>query len=352
MEKSSAGVSTVSGEEVQVLVLKLERCKGTLLSELPLVDLSQQRDAVKKAPPPKHLVQTESIFRHLEHLGIMSSQGVPCFIELGCGTAKLSDHVSERLGGQCSHVLIDKKAASSFKAERLRDGSIRHRLQPSHRFVRIAADLQDKDLLRSVMLDELTKTTSPSLKDTHATKTNFIAISKHLCGAAADYAIQGLDYFASVDTCHAPPPFVVATCCHHRCEEVSFSNMDFFRYLGFSRRDFEVLQKVTHWFSIKVKRADLDEATNDEGGVQYASLPPLPPEPFSMDIEGFSSSQLVPSQKFEREFTREEKAALGKRCKLALDTARGHALKRIGYSDIRFVRYTTHSLEDTLLIAM
>ena len=138
--------------------------------------------------------------------------------------------------------------------------------------------------------------------------------------------------------------------------------MDFFSYLGFTSRDFEVLRTVSQWSSIKTPSSEgarIDETKevklDSESGVQYryAKLPILPPEP--LPIVDLSAAPfpipLVPSEQFEREFTREEKAALGKQCKLALDTARGHALKRIGYTNIRFARYTTLSLEDTLLLA-
>jgi Methyltransferase TRM13 len=340
-------VSNVTGEEVQILILKLERAKDYILAEVPLVDLfdihNKGVDHGGKTPP-KHLRQTESIAGHLKHLGIVPSKGA-CFLELGCGTAKLSNHLSEMLDGACSHILIDKVDASEFKAERLRDGSIRNRQKPNHYFARVAADLQDRGLIDAVIRDA--KNHEPEVN------ANFIAVSKHLCGAAADFAIHGIDYYCVKTGNHiSPPPLAVATCCHYRCDNASFSNMDFFTNLGFSCRDFEVLRIVSQWSSIKIQRVAVDEkATSARNGrtVRYASLPALPSEPMAMNL---GDVPLVPSEKFEREFTREEKADLGKRCKLSMDTARGHALKRIGYRNIRFVRYTTLSMEDTLIIAM
>jgi Methyltransferase TRM13 len=339
-------VSNVTGEEVQILILKLERAKGSILADLPLVDLFDVHGVDRGGKtPPKHLRQTESIAGHLKHLGIIPSKGA-CFIELGCGTAKLSNHLSEILDGGCSHILIDKVHASDFKAERLRDGAIRNRQQPNHYFVRVAADLQDRGLIDDVIRG--------AKKHQSEANANFIAVSKHLCGSAADFAIHGIDYYCSSAGNHLspPPPLAVAACCHHRCDNASFSNMDFFTHLGFSRRDFEVLRTVSQWSSIKIQRVAIDEqatSASEGGSERYASLPALRPEPLPMIL---GDAPLVPSEKFEREFTREEKAALGKRCKLTMDTARGNALKRIGYQSIRFVRYTTLSLEDTLIIAM
>ena len=339
-------ISNVTGEEVQILIMKLERAKGFLISDLPLVDLSDSTrlETSQNQSPPKHLRQTDSICGHLKHLGVIPSEGTCCcFIELGCGTAKLSDHLSESLGGDCCHVLIDKVDASQFKAERLRDGRIRNRQQPKRYFARVAADLQDRTLLDRVIDNARMEKSN----------TKFIAVSKHLCGSAADFAIQGIEYYCCRNRNHpSPPPLAVATCCHHRCDEDSFSNMSFFNFLGFSKRDFEVLRTVSQWSSIKIERVDTDDQENmgsSTGAVQYTSLPVLPPQPLPTNL---GEVPLIPSEKFEREYSRQEKAALGKRCKLSLDTARGHALKRIGYTDIRFVRYTILSLEDTLIIAM
>jgi tRNA:m4X modification enzyme len=340
-------VSDVTGEEVQILILKLERAKGSLLANpLPLVDLFDIHGVDRGGKtPPKHLRQTESIAGHLKHLGIIPSTKGACFIELGCGTAKLSNHLSEILDGGCSHILIDKVDASEFKAERLRDGSIRNRQKPNHYFARVTANLQERGLIHEVIRNA-------KLQESEAKNANFIAVSKHLCGSAADLAIHGIDYYCVRTGNHvSPPPLAVATCCHHRCDDASFSNMDFFTHLGFSRRDFEVLRTVSQWSSIKVQRVDIDEQATSasyRGTVRYVSLPAVPPEPLPMNLGDVT---LVPSGTFEREFTRDEKAALGKRCKLAMDTARGHALKRIGYRSIRYVRYTTLSLEDTLIIA-
>ena len=233
-------------------------------------------------------------------------------MELGCGggTAKLSDQLSQRLGGHCSHVLIDRKDGASFKAERLRDGAIIHRQKGNHSLRRVTADLQNLEILSEIVAEEKNSDNS----------TKIVAISKHLCGSAADYAIRGLDQVVKHKPCAKPLPMVVATCCHHRCEKESFSNIDFCRWLGFSERDFEVL-----------------------GIVSNQAIP------FEMDSS--SMLPLVPSEQFEREFTRAEKASLGKRCTLALDTARGHKLKQIGYQHVKFVTYTTLSLKKTLILA-
>ena len=348
MAGGQTAISTVTGEEVQVLIQKLDRAGEYLLSQLPLVDLYQKQSSntPAKAAPPKHLRQTESICNHLGQIGFLPSteneQQRFCYLELGCGTAKLSDHLSQRLGGHCSHVLIDRKDRASFKAERLRDGAIIHRQKGNHSLRRVTADLQNLEILSEIVAEE--KNTDYSTK--------MVVISKHLCGSAADYAIRGLDQVVRHKPYAKPLPMAVATCCHHRCEKESFSNIDFFRWLGFSERDFEVLGTVSHWFSIKVDAKNSKEAdAEQQSNIIYVPLPPLPDQAIPFEMDSSSMLPLVPSEQFEREFTRAEKASLGKRCTLALDTARGHKLKQIGYQHVKFVAYTTLSLENTLILA-
>ena len=67
------------------------------------------------------------------------------------------------------------------------------------------------------------------------------------------------------------------------------------------------------------------------------------------------SSLLIPSEEFERAFSRDSKIALGVQVKQILDLARIAALQettdlRQGY-DVELVRYTTRSIEDRLLVA-
>ena len=59
----------------------------------------------------------------------------------------------------------------------------------------------------------------------------------------------------------------------------------------------------------------------------------------------------VPSDEFERTFTRNDKVRLGIRLKRLLDLARAAKLQAIGY-DVELIRYTSTSVEDRLLVIM
>ena len=63
---------------------------------------------------------------------------------------------------------------------------------------------------------------------------------------------------------------------------------------------------------------------------------------------------MIPSEEFERMFTREQKVALGKQCKIVLDTARTRRLKTAtALYSVQFVHYTVSpSLENNHSLAV
>ena len=76
------------------------------------------------------------------------------------------------------------------------------------------------------------------------------------------------------------------------------------------------------------------------------ALPPAGPLSIQVDYQ-----LPIPLEEFERMFTREQKVALGKQCKIVLDTAQAHGLQELGYL-VQLVHYMSHSLENNLLIAV
>jgi tRNA:m4X modification enzyme len=321
-------VSTVSGTEVQILLAKLDRASPYLPTTLAYQDLASPyatmcttTPTAKQHRPPKHLLQLESIVNHLDAHGLLQHDAT--YVEFGCGTAKLSDCISERLGGRSSHLLIDRKA---FSAERKRDGAMVARKSTVHRVTMDIADVQ---------LDVQLDTPTSWQRDGHAGAVA-VGVSKHLCGPAADLTMA----------CLAPRtiPLVVATCCHHLCRLDNYCNTDFVVHqLGFTEREFDVLRIISGWASIKVKKVPATASPLHEEPFP----PPVPTEPLPQDV---ACAPTMSSDEFERTYSREEKQRLGKRCKVVLDTGRAHHLVSLGYS-VRLVQYTSLSMENHLLIA-
>jgi len=218
----------------------------------------------------------------------------------------------------------------------------------------------------------------PSLSQ-HSDQLNCIVISKHLCGPAADFTIN------CCLPCNNTPPLVIATCCHYLLACQSPSAMvwenyyaSFFSSLGLDKRDFEVMNIISQWASISIpKKTKSYDQTIDEsqsnGSNQLQEEPkknkssPLSGIPvlinlqdkisskqkIPLDLSREEKSNIIPSDEFEKAFTKEEKMRLGKRCKIMIDLARAHRLQVSGkYRQVKLIRYTTMSMEDHLLIAI
>ena len=318
---TATAISTVTGEEVQYLIAKMDRAAHLLPFsnplDVPLQDRSTTRTcSTSTHAPPKHIRQIESIGNHMMDANLCKLGTTFC--ELGCGTAKLSDHVCHLLNGNSSHVLIDRQ---TFSKTRLRDGAIAARANGVRNVRRITMDIGD--------IDDLASTCGVQ---------NVVGISKHLCGSAADLSIRCCS--------RSRTPMAVATCCHYLCTWDQFSNTLFFQTLGFTKRDFQVLTIVSQWASMgEITCIDTNFNAN-ETSTQWTTFRTL--EPLSPTI---APEQLIDSKEFEKRFSRSNKTKLGKRCKLFLDIARAYRLHEAGYL-VKLVRYTQMSLEDHFLLAV
>jgi tRNA:m4X modification enzyme len=311
----STATSTVSGEEVQLLIAKMDRAAKYLPfshpQELPL-DEKAELQPNNLQGTAKHIIQCESIVNHMKEVNLIQKDKIFC--EFGCGTAKLSDQLSLMMNGNASHVLID---CQKFGSKRLRDFAMIARAKKGKFVRRVTMDIGDIHDFSSIC-------------DFH----HVVAMSKHLCGVATDLMIECCSRHRA--------PLVVATCCHYLCKWEKFSNKSFFETLGFTERDFQVLVITSQWASMLKKNDFNPFRCNDSRWIQFPVFQNIPSE--------IKLESLVASDEFEREFSRLDKASLGMRCKLFLDTARAHQLISLGYN-VKFVRYTTMSIENHLLIA-
>jgi len=84
-----------------------------------------------------------------------------------------------------------------------------------------------------------------------------IGIAKHLCGGATDLAIHSLTQSSLTYG------VIIATCCHQRCDQRTYVNIDFLEKLGFMK-DYEKnwLFKTTSWAVSGAYR--IDKAAEDE----------------------------------------------------------------------------------------
>jgi hypothetical protein len=241
--------------------------------------------------PPKHIAQIESIVLHMQRNGLLPPPITPLhsfncdsafqlsddleamdeyyyFVEFGCGTAKLSDHVSTTVMQQqqrqeqvspivpsnqhIRYVLIDQQPMKAV--ERYCDGRIRARHHQMYG--------KTDDTIATEVVQRLTCPISqiPLYDTIHPTTTDIslsapqhricaatVAMAKHLCGSATDDAIRCTQKYC-VDEIHrrggtdtrkttsksdhhhksnenmssrskiASIPLIIATCCHYACD--------------------------------------------------------------------------------------------------------------------------------------
>jgi hypothetical protein len=103
------------------------------LPPLPLEELLDDGQATKtsrRRPGQvggKHWQQEVSIVRHLARIGGLSDSTTVA-VELGAGTARLSERLQQLTGARFSHVLVDRQ---QFKGRACSDHAMRKRASPS-----------------------------------------------------------------------------------------------------------------------------------------------------------------------------------------------------------------------------
>ncbi len=374
--------AATTGAQVQALLWKLD----VLLPCLPPPPLEELLDDVeamtlKAEANGKHVLQEASIIAHLDRIGALSDRSISVAIELGAGTAKLSDRLQRVTRARLLHVLVDRR--DDFKP--FRDRSMRSRASASG-VPDEAAEGAARRVVADIATFDFDDYRPPATAEAAGGECCQLCVSKHLCGPACDLAIAALGRAAA----ERRPPCCFATCCHYLCGWESFCGREFWCALGLDADDFRVAVATSQWASMREDEAPRNRgAARGSHGAPARGAVPCEDSPLfvrwvqARTIGGAASTDSygdgprwlpdlsevaraaaarlreaeaeapcpVERRAFERTFSRSAKISLGRRAKLLLDYARAAALQQgLGYR-VRLVRYTTRSLEDRLLVA-
>ena len=362
-------IHDITGNQVQSLLAKLDVLWETLPLPLRQEELLSPEFYTpgEAAGGGKHVLQEASILGHLKRIGALTEETTKA-IELGAGTARLSDRLS-RVAVMMDHVLIDRQEFSpgSCRDRHLvaRLAAKQHKATTTHTVERVTADIASLDLNKYLLAS------SP--------KCLCLCLSKHLCGPACDLAIGSL---GRVSPPSRRPPCAIATCCHYLCTWGTFSGKQFWETMGLTEQDFVVAVAASQWASVnkKQKKATPPDNNNNKEDTEEPSKKKLkngtgtdtkPLDTTSTtatcwlaDLDEIAKSAksrldsdstettraVIQSEEFERTFSRADKSALGWKLKQLLDLCRAARLQELGYS-VDLVVYTTRSLEDRLLVA-
>lgn len=167
----------------------------------------------------KHLVQTSSILGILKHLNFLSNN--TSFIEFGAGKGQVSFWLAQIIKDlfNTNVVLVDRASLRHKKDNKVIERDVIHRIR---------ADIAD------FVVDNL----DVCQKDQH-----IVGVSKHLCGAATDLALRCILNGREKIT----KGFVIALCCHHRCDWKPFVGKKFLIENNVSKREFVIMTKMVSW---------------------------------------------------------------------------------------------------------
>ena len=382
-------IHNITGEQVQRLLLKLDAISPHLpfLSSLPMQELTSPRDYMpgevapggnggeassKNAGMGRHVHQESSILGHLRRIGTFvdddDEELLPCrhqcrqtAVEFGAGTGRLSERLQRCVKQGMKHILIDRQ---EFAPNQCRDGAMRNRAGDiaGSSVERITGDIADFKLGQYCSYIDIGDNGD---KNSRSSLCKCFCMSKHLCGPACDLAIASLGG-KDVPICDRPP-FAFATCCHYLCTWESFAGKEYWLRLGLSEEDFEVAVAASQWYSLRggKKKRNLQEkevvtTCNDMYNNSSCSVGETITQKDLMSmidgageavrcLNGDALCPSMPSEEFERSFTRDEKAKLGGVVKRLLDLSRIARLQELGY-EAELVLYTTRSIENRLLV--
>lgn len=228
----------------------------------------------------KHLCQVSAILGLLDNYRLLKDQTT--YIEYGAGKGEVAYWLAQVIASyDASNVLLIDRASLRHKKD--------NKLDDSFNVQRIRADISDFDMTKHESVQKAK---------------NIVGIGKHLCGAATDFAARCILNGNRSDANVAPTEaFLIALCCHHRCDWRSLVGKDFFRKHDVTGREFAILTKMVGW-AVCGTRTELEHRKDD-----------------GMEKEGDDAAIE----------NAETKRQIGLKCKRLIDFARMQFLEENGY---------------------
>lgn len=262
-------------------------------------------ERMKEKQNQKHAIQQSSLISQLDKNGLLSSKME--YIEFGCGRAELSRYLLQSVMHQdqatSGFILIDRSPTRmKLDSKMIKDAEAKKLPEP--KIFRAKIDIKD------LYIDDI-------LETQFSESEGFVAISKHLCGAATDLTIQCilknetlLDKFQGM---------IIAMCCRHCCNYSQLHPLtrEYLNERGVDQQGFKHLMKFASW-AVNGRRPEM----SDDDGSDHPS--------------GLTIKQ------------REE---LGLKARRLVDESRRHTLQSQGFT-VKLCHYVPKSisLENTCMV--
>ncbi|CAK4629303.1 hypothetical protein LEN26_014209 [Aphanomyces euteiches] len=298
--KQASLFQTLAKMDFNALATKIATAFDTYVAAIPTQTLKhdsctvllEQKQASGAAHSVlRHIQQQASILGHMEDKHLLHPANV--YVELGAGRAMLSLALTQMYPAS-PFVLIDR-AGSRGKADQY--------IATENTCTRAKIDIRHLNLagMEQVALKPV------------------VCLSKHLCGVATDLSLRALaNTLPPVAPSVMSPHLVglaVALCCHHACSWEDYVNPQYLLDMGFSSAEFKLMIPLSGWATC------------------------------GMGTEGDAVETVLG-------WSREERTALGRKCKRLFDMGRVHYLRQLGLC-AELVHYCeeSESLENCLLLA-
>lgn len=263
----------------------------------------------------KHLRQTSAILGYLDHFKLLTDN--TSYIEFGAGKGQVSYWLAQAIANNAnSNVLLIDKASLRHKKD--------NKLDESHSVERIRADISDFDIHQYDLIQK---------------SKQIVGVSKHLCGAATDFTIRcilnGNKEIPDAQNSPKTTAFIIALCCHHRCDWQPFVGKEFFIRNQVTPKDFVIITKMVGWaicgtgMSRERRKIMEEQKKNDEKLNEQSEM-----------------TEITQS-------LRDKRREIGRKCKRLIDFARICFLEENGYSCLLKSYVDSNvTLENICLIAL
>ena len=332
-ETSGSGSEKAAAPEAAEVFAVVEKLRRNLESLMKSVDDIQtqflqhpkvflddkERDLESKKGKEafRHVSQISSLLQKVENEGYFEDVNKTVLIEMGAGRGQLSYWASLVCDQKLPVLLVD-------------NANIKNKFDHHHKYdapdlyQRINMDIAHLDLSQVPFLNSEAFTSE---------KKKYLMMTKHLCGAATDFAITCAVNFAS-KTGKPVPDILLSFCCHHRCCWKSYVGKQFFLDNGLNRRDFEVMCRISAWYTC----GDKWHSKNDVIEESRTDLPEVETE------------QTKPEMVLK--FEKEEKELIGKQCKFLINYGRMKYLESLNMKcEMFYYADVSITLENVALMA-
>jgi tRNA:m4X modification enzyme len=260
---------------------------------------------MKEKQNQKHAIQQSSLISQLDKNTLLASK--LDYIEFGCGRAELSRYLLQSVVhqdmGTSGFILIDRSPTRLKLDSKMVKDCEANGLEPAKVF---RAKVDIKDLYIDNIIDTQFKESA-----------GFVAISKHLCGAATDLTIQCI--LNNEQLLSKFQGMIIAMCCRHCCNYSQLHPLtrEYLQERDIDQQGFKHMMKFASW-AVNGRRPNM----KDEDGADHPSG-----------------------------LTIKEREGLGLKARRIVDESRKFALQAQGFN-VKLCHYVTKdiSLENTCMV--